>query len=115
MYMIQRWLRGIFARLTGFIVLTPISKERNSAEAALSQRTRQLEAVRGITQEITHERDLTTLLRLITRRAMELVGAASSATHLWDDSEQVLIPRAWDGLEDWMGEVRIPLGEGITG
>jgi GAF domain-containing protein len=46
---------------------------------------------------------------------MELVGAASSATHLWDDSEQVLIPRAWDGLEDWIGEVRIRPGEGITG
>ena len=113
--MIQRWLRGIFARLTGFIVPTPIPKERNWAEAALAQRTRQLEAVRAITQEITRELDLTTLLRLITRRAMELVGAASSATHLWDDSEQVLIPRAWDGLEDWIGEVRIQLGEGITG
>jgi signal transduction histidine kinase/HPt (histidine-containing phosphotransfer) domain-containing protein len=115
MFMIQRWLRGFIARLTDFIVPTPIPKECNRAEAAAAQRTRELEAVRSITQEITRELDLTALLRLITRRAMELVGAASSATYLWDDIEQVLIPRAWFGLEDWMGEVRIQLGEGITG
>ena len=90
-------------------------KERDWTEAALAQRTRQLEALRAITQEITRELDLTALLRLITRRAMELAGAASGVTHLWDESEQVLIPRAWDGLEDWIGEVRIQLGEGITG
>ena len=84
MFMIQRWLRGILARLTDFIVPTPIwnaiRPKRRQAE-----RIRQLEAVKSITQEITRERDLTALLRLITRRAMELVGAASSATHLWDD------------------------------
>jgi GAF domain-containing protein/HPt (histidine-containing phosphotransfer) domain-containing protein len=89
--------------------------ERDQAQAALAQRTRQLEAVRAITQEITRELDLTTLLQLITRRARELVGAASSVTHLWDGSAQVLTPRAWEGLEDWIGEVHIRLGEGLTG
>jgi signal transduction histidine kinase/HPt (histidine-containing phosphotransfer) domain-containing protein len=113
--MIQRWLRGLFAPLTGIMVSTSISKESNQAEAALAQRTREFEAVRAITQEITHELDLTALLRRVTRHAMELVGAASSATYLWDDSEEALIPSTWDGLEDWLGEVRIKLGEGITG
>ena len=97
------------------MVSMSISKECDRADAALAQRTRELEAVRSITQEITHDLDLTALLRLITRRAMELVGAASSATYLWDDSEQELIPRAWYGFDDWIGEVRIKLGEGITG
>jgi signal transduction histidine kinase/HPt (histidine-containing phosphotransfer) domain-containing protein len=113
--MIQRWMQGLFAPLTGVMASTSISKECDRAEAALARRTRELEAVRAITQEITHDLDLTALLRLITRRAMESVGAGSSATYLWDDSEQVLIPRAWDGLDDWVGEVRIKLGEGITG
>ena len=113
--MIPQWLRRIFVRRTGFGVPTSMSKERDWTEAALAQRTRQLEALRAITQEITRELDLTALLRLITRRAMELAGAASGVTHLWDENEQVLIPRAWDGLEDWIGEVRIQLGEGITG
>src|SRR6266508_2854446 len=40
-FMIQRWLRGIIARLTDFIVPTPIPKEHNRAEAAAAQRTRQ--------------------------------------------------------------------------
>jgi signal transduction histidine kinase/HPt (histidine-containing phosphotransfer) domain-containing protein len=95
--------------------MVPTPKGCNRTEAVLAQRTRQLAAIRAITQEITRELDLTALLRLITRRAMELVGAASSATHLWDATEQVLIPHAWHGLENWMGEVRILLGEGVTG
>ncbi len=89
--------------------------ERKQAEAALAMRTQQLEAVRAVTEEITRELDLTALLTLITRRAMELVGAASSATHLWDEGEQVLIPRAWYGLKDWMRDVRVRPGEGVTG
>jgi signal transduction histidine kinase/HPt (histidine-containing phosphotransfer) domain-containing protein len=97
------------------MVSTSIPRGCDRSGVALAQRTRQLEAVRAITQEITHERDLTALLQVLTRRAMASVGAASGATYLWDDSEQVLIPRAWDGLEDWLGEVRIKLGEGITG
>jgi signal transduction histidine kinase/HPt (histidine-containing phosphotransfer) domain-containing protein len=65
--------------------------------------------------EITHELDLAALLRLMTQRAREFVGAASGVTYLWDDAAQVLIPQAWDGLEAWIAEVRISLGEGVTG
>src|SRR6266511_13776 len=56
--------------------------DRKCAEEGLAARTRQLEAIRAMTEEITRELDLTTLLHLITQRAMELVGAASSVTHL---------------------------------
>ena len=113
--MIPRWLWGIFARLTDFTVPASMPKERDWTDAALAQRTRQLEALRAITHEITRELDLPALLRLITQRARELVGATSCLTHLWDANERVLIPHTWDGLEDWVGEARIPLGEGITG
>jgi putative methionine-R-sulfoxide reductase with GAF domain len=89
--------------------------ERERAETALASRTKQLEAVRAVSEEIARELDLTTLLSLITRRAMELVGAASSATHLWDDVNQALISRAWCGVTDWMREAHVKLGEGIIG
>jgi signal transduction histidine kinase/DNA-binding response OmpR family regulator/sensor domain CHASE-containing protein len=89
--------------------------QRKRAESALAKHTKQVEAVRAVSQEITRELDLTTLLTLITRRAMDLVGAASSVTQLWDDATQTLMPRAWYGLEDWMGDVRVRLGEGVTG
>ncbi len=79
------------------------------------QRRRQLEAVRAVTAEITRELDLTTLLNLIHRRAAELVGAVSGAVLLWDEAAQVLVPRAWHGFGEWMGEVRRRLGEGISG
>ncbi len=88
---------------------------RRSAEAALAERTRQLEAVRAISQEITRELDLPVLLSLITRRATELVGAESGIVYLWDEAGEILIPKAWHGLEDWIQEVRLRRGEGIAG
>ncbi|RMF92445.1 MAG: response regulator [Nitrospinota bacterium] len=83
--------------------------------AALRRRVTELQVIQMITGEITRELDLTTLLTLITRRAAELVGAVSGATYLWEESTQLLVPRAWYGLGAWMGEVRIKRGEGVTG
>jgi signal transduction histidine kinase/HPt (histidine-containing phosphotransfer) domain-containing protein len=113
--MMQRWLLGIRACLSGTMAPTQPLKEHHQADRVLALRTRQLETIRAIVQEITRELDLSALLSLITRRAMELVGAASSATHLWDEVAQELVPRAWYGLGEWMGEVRIQPGEGVTG
>ena len=79
------------------------------------QRRRQLEAVRDVTTELTHQLDLTTLLELITRRATNLVDASSGAVFLWDEAAQVLVPRAWHGLGTWMGGLRVRPGEGAAG
>jgi two-component system NtrC family sensor kinase len=90
--------------------------EHTQTEALLAARIKQMEAVRTVTMEITRELDLATLLRLITRRAIDLVEAArSGAVYLWDDVAHVLIPRAWHGRGEWMQQVRINLGEGIVG
>jgi PAS domain S-box-containing protein len=88
---------------------------RKTAEESLVKRTRQLEALREVIGEIIQELDLTAVLRLITRRAGELVGGVSGAIYLWDEAARVLIPRAWHGLGDWVGEIRRRLGDGVTG
>jgi transcriptional regulator with GAF, ATPase, and Fis domain len=82
---------------------------------ALAERTKRLEIIRGVTEEITRELDLTTLLELITRRTAELIGVPSSAIYLWDTIVETFIPRAWYGLGDWMQDVRFRMGEGIPG
>ncbi|HSX83654.1 MAG TPA: GAF domain-containing protein, partial [Candidatus Saccharimonadia bacterium] len=89
--------------------------QRAQVEELLAERTERLEAVQVVTGEITHELDLTVLLQVITRRAVELVRGTSGVTYLWDESTQTLIPRAWHGLGDWMETVRVGLGEGVTG
>jgi signal transduction histidine kinase/DNA-binding response OmpR family regulator len=89
--------------------------EHKRVEEALAERTTRLEAVRDVAVEITRELDLTTLLGLITRRAVELVGTQSGVLYLWDEATQVLIPQAWHGHEEWIREVRLGLGEGIAG
>ena len=90
-------------------------RQRAQTEELLAERTERLEAVQVVTGEITRELDLTVLLQVITRRAVELVRGTSGVTYLWDESTQTLIPRAWYGLGDWMETVRVGLGEGVTG
>ena len=86
---------------------------RERMEAA---RIQQAEAVQAITAESTRELDLTTLLGLITRCAVDLVEAATSGVvYLWDEAAEVLTTRAWHGRGEWMQEVRLRLGEGIAG
>jgi PAS domain S-box-containing protein len=90
--------------------------ERKRAERAVSERIKQMEAVRSVTAEIIRELDLTALLGLITARAVELVEAATSGmVYLWDEAAQVLIPQAWHGRGGWLQEVRLRLGEGLVG
>jgi signal transduction histidine kinase len=89
--------------------------QRAQTEKLLVQRTERLEAVQAVTDEITRELDLTVLLQVITRRAVELVCGTAGITYLWDEPTQTLIPRAWYGLGDWIESVRVGLGEGVTG
>ncbi|HYL80849.1 MAG TPA: GAF domain-containing protein, partial [Candidatus Acidoferrum sp.] len=89
--------------------------ERARTEAALAARTHQLETVRTISEEIARELDLTTLLTLIDQRAGKLVEADCGAIHLWDEDSQTLVTRAWHGYGPWRGQVRLRLGEGVTG
>ena len=84
-------------------------------EEALLTRTRQLEAVRAVSTEITRELDLVTLLQLITRRAVELVGAQGGEVCLWNSEAQVLVPCAWHGLGDWRKQIYLRAGEGVAG
>lgn len=90
-------------------------RDRVQTEELLAERTERLEVVRVVSGEVTRELDLTILLGVITRRAVELVRGTSGVTYLWDETIQQLVPRAWHGLGDWMAEVRVELGEGVTG
>jgi signal transduction histidine kinase len=46
---------------------------------------------------------------------MELIGGDSGAVYLWDEAAQVAIPQSWQGFDAWLSDVRIRLGEGVTG
>ncbi len=89
--------------------------ERKRAEEALAERTRQLEAVRVVGQEITREMRLPALLELIVERAAGLVGAAGGSVMLWDEAGSVLVPGVWIGRAPETRASQIALGEGVTG
>jgi signal transduction histidine kinase len=71
--------------------------------------------VREVTAWLASETDLATLLDLISRLATELLGVGSVAVYLWDEASATLIPRAWHGFGDWLGDLRLRLGEGVAG
>ncbi|MBI4572142.1 MAG: GAF domain-containing protein [candidate division NC10 bacterium] len=89
--------------------------QRKQAEEALARRTSQLDTVRTVTAEITRELDLSTLLDLITQRALELVEGTSGVVSLWDEQAQCLVPKAWRGHDASFEAVRYRLGEGVGG
>jgi PAS domain S-box-containing protein len=89
--------------------------DRKRAEGALATRTRHLEAVRVVTEDLTRELDLTRLLRLLIARAADLVGAASGTVYLWEPERGLMVPAAWHGLGDWQAALRHPPGQGIVG
>ncbi|HTU02717.1 MAG TPA: GAF domain-containing protein, partial [Candidatus Sulfotelmatobacter sp.] len=88
---------------------------RKQAEEALARRTRHLEAVQAIGEEITRELDPPHLLDLILARAMELVGTGSGTLYRWDEAARVLVPATSRGLGDWYRSVRLELGQGVAG
>jgi len=104
--------RGVFR---GYRGMDRDVTRRRRAEQALAERTRQLESVRAVSEEIARELDLTSLLDLVHRRAAELVGARRGAILLWDEVNQCLVTRAWHGYESWVSDVRLRLGEGVAG
>ncbi len=89
--------------------------ERKRAEAALATRIRQLDATRVVSAEITRELDLSVLLGLIVRRAIDLVGADGASLYLWDESSQLLVPQVVQSIPDQLGALPLTLREGVSG
>ena len=88
---------------------------RKRVEGTLAERTLQLDAIRAVSEEITRELDLPSLLRLITRRATELTGATGGDVFLWDEAGEMLLPQAAHGRA--AGRPKLPRrpGEGVVG
>lgn len=114
-YVLKDRLARLGAAVRSAIEQRGARRQRTAIAADLSLRTQQLEAVRTITLEIARETSLAPLLALVLRKAADLVGAVSGAVYLWDEAQQVLAPQVWLGCGDWMRDLRIKLGEGITG
>ena len=79
------------------------------------ERRRQLEAVREVTVRMAGATDVASLLGLISRLVSELLGVESTAVYLLDEAAGVLVPRAWHGFGEWLGELRIRPGDGVAG
>ncbi len=105
---------SLCAGLLGVILLRG-ARPPTPVHDALPGQAQRLQSVRDITTEITRELDLTKLLELILQRAMALLTAERGAVCLWDEREQVLLPRVWRSLEEHFATLRFPLGCGIVG
>jgi PAS domain S-box-containing protein len=101
--------------IVGVVGISRNISQLKRTEDALIGRTRQLEAIRTVSTEITHELDPTRLLDLITQRAAELVGALSGTLYLWDAEKQTLVSRSWLSPGSSTGTRVRRLGEGVAG
>src|SRR6476646_6965069 len=77
---------------------------------------RQLAFLERIVRATAEEGDHTRLLRTIIDETTEATGTQVCSLYLWDDAEKVLVLTATNGLaQSGVGEVRLGLGEGVTG
>ncbi len=102
-------LRQKSSTLEAYIQTDHRTKER------LYQQITHLELIRTLTLELMQELDIDTLLRLIIRRASELVGVMWGGLYLWQSEDHALVWRAAYGLGRSVGEHRLSLGEGLAG
>jgi PAS domain S-box-containing protein len=86
-----------------------------AADTALRRYASQLEALRATTTDITRELNLARLLTLFIERAVKLLEGVSGVVYLLDAGTETIAARAWVGQEDWVGEVRLRVGQGIAG
>ncbi len=89
--------------------------DRQRADAALMVRTRELEAIRALSVEITRELDLSRLLALLIERLGELIGGGVASIHLWDAQAQCLNARVSKAADPWRRQLFMRLGEGVSG
>jgi len=108
-------LRDAHGSVVGLVGISRNITELKRAERSLLGRTRQLEAIRIVSAEITRELDLHALLDLITQRAAELVGAQSGTLYLWDEQAQTLVSHSQLGPALANGPYRRRMGEGVAG
>ena len=89
--------------------------DRQRADAALMVRTRELEAIRALSVEITRELNLSRLLALLIERLGELIGGGVASIHLWDAQAQCLNARVSKAADPWRRQLLMRLGEGVSG
>ncbi len=93
----------------------PVAKKTASKEALL-QKTRELELLHRISEQISSSLDLEAVLKEIVGMVVEITQADACLLYLLDDSQKELTLRASKNPHPKLiGRIRLELGEGITG
>jgi PAS domain S-box-containing protein len=100
--------------ITHFIAVKADVSQQRAERDALQRVNRCLRALSAVGAEVAHELELEAVLRLIIRRAVELVGAGGGEIFVWDESAERLQPRAAWGY-DLAHSLPRRLGEGLVG
>jgi PAS domain S-box-containing protein len=108
-------VRSPDGHITHFVAIKEDITERKRTEEAARKHALQLEAVRGVSIEITRELDLTAVLHLITERVVELVGGGQGMIRLWDEDSQSLVQKIFTGSGLNQNSAPLRLGEGVAG
>ena len=118
-----RWILGIAeierdaggAPLRGVGTSQDITQHK-AVDDALRTHIAQLDALRAVSAEIIQELHPPTLLDLIVRKSVELVGGAGGTIYLWDEFDQLLTPHVWVGHSGtWVRDGKVRIGEGLVG
>ena len=93
-----------------------VPKKKVSSKNALLEKTREVEVLHRITESISSNLDLETVLKEIVGMVVEITHADACLLYLLDEAQKELILRASKNPHPKLiGRIRLELGEGITG
>ncbi|MFY9269881.1 MAG: GAF and ANTAR domain-containing protein [Candidatus Manganitrophaceae bacterium] len=93
-----------------------IPPKKNSLKEALEEKRRELAVLHRITEQISSNLDLETVLKEIIEIVVEVTRADACLLYLLDESQKELVLRASKNPHPKLiGRIRLELGEGITG
>jgi signal transduction histidine kinase len=84
--------------------------------ADLERRLRELSFLERVVRVSASTIEHTALLRTIIDETTAATGTQVCSLYLWDEAEKVFVLTATNGLAEWgIGQVKLGLGEGVTG
>ncbi len=101
--------------VTHAVVVSRDITERMRAEEKIQQRNNELQALHDTSLSITAQLEMPNLLKDITRRAVDLLGAEAGGIYLYDqEREELKLAACYGYTEDYEG-VTLKPGEGMAG
>lgn len=110
----QRILEFVSSQVASAIQRKRAEDALRESEARMRRRADEFSALYETIRDLSTQREIESLMRIIVERAAHLLGSAGCCIYLYDHERNELELMVAHGYQGWVGE-RLRLGEGLVG